>query len=110
MATQRSIFDPDPPAPKRSRAYHVHGGHATAEEHAAGTARAETQMDRVVTFFRERKGERFTPWQVSAALGIHIVSCRRAISNATRDGLLLHHRADRRPGPMGEKCGTWEAA
>jgi hypothetical protein len=39
-----------------------------------------------------------------------ITSVRRALTNLTNRGLLIHHKADRRPGPFGAKESTWSLA
>jgi hypothetical protein len=100
-------------SPRRPRAglhpsFHVRS-HTTPEEVILGEVRAERQEDRVLSWMRTNLG-RHTPWEVADAMGLHVVSARRAITNLTARGLLRRWPADRREaGPLRSKSSTWEA-
>jgi hypothetical protein len=106
-------FTLEPPVPRRlrpRRSFHVRSSMAYAEV-LAGEGRASTQETAVLAYFESRRSHRLTPWDVSDALGIFIVSTRRAITNLCNAGLLVMHPSDRRlAGPYGQKSCTWEVA
>jgi hypothetical protein len=108
-----------PEAPRAGRLRHHHvRSHETVDEAIAGEARAIRQEDVLVAWFEVQTyvlpSVRFTPSQVwkllGEGLGWPLTSCRRACSNATRDGRLVHHPEDRRDGLYGAKEGTWSLA
>jgi hypothetical protein len=87
--------------------------HVPGEEAVLGDVRALRQEDRVLEWMKARRGQRFTPWEVAEALGMFVVSVRRAMTNLANalPPRLVHHPEDRRAsGPMGSKSSTWEAA
>lgn len=128
--TQLGLFDRKP-AEHRPRSFHVRS-HQTVEEVSAGEAKAKRQEGAILEFFRYHDDQgnghhtRWTPSEVHAAIVsmgqfVHetfrgprpilpVTSVRRAITNLTTAGLLVHHRADRRPGPYGAKESTWSLA
>jgi hypothetical protein len=108
MATQRSIFDPEPPAPKPPRAFHARA-HVKPSEALAGEQRNRAQSAEILAVFRP--GVRLTPWEAFDILGgrFPITSVRRCLTDSSRHGgPLEHHETDRRPsGPYQAMSGTW---
>lgn len=109
-------LDLAPEQPRRRRAearssFHVRS-HVTAEEAAGGEERTARQEDAIVEWFRARpRGSRSTPSEVHAAFPRWpITSIRRALTNATRAGLLIHYPGYRRRGPHGAMESTWGLA
>ena len=104
------------PTPRRRqrRAFHVRS-HTTLHEAQAGEERAKRGDAAVLALFRP--GQRLTPSQVH---GLFLDECgppaplltsvRRAITNLTDRGLLIHYPADRRMGPHGARESTWGLA
>jgi len=101
----------DAPAPKARRAAALRSFKARDESPAealAGERRALGQEEILLAFFRDRPGERFTPWELTERFGICINSVRRALTQLTDRGDLIDHRTDRRPsGPYGQRSRTW---
>lgn len=109
---QEQLFPPSTPEPER-RSFHVRS-HVTAIEAQEGEARAKRQEDVILALF-QRLRCRLTPSEVwfddcCWNRGWPLTSVRRALSNLTRRGLLIHYKADRRPGPMGSKESAWGLA
>lgn len=101
---------PQPMAPARS--YHVRS-HQTAAEVQAGEANANRQEDTVLGWFKTHPAVRVTPsefWRWEVVAKWPLTSVRRALSNLTRQGWLVHYRADRRPGLYGANESTWGLA
>lgn len=127
--SQQLGLELEPPKAPRTDArtsFHVRS-HVTAPEAAGGEERARLQDSRVLQLFREvakdadaedpTAGKRLTPSQVLVSwrivYGGHsppITSIRRAITNLTARGLLVHYAGDRRPGPHGAMESTWGLA
>lgn len=113
----RLRLDADPPKAERAsglRSYHVRS-HQTADEAVAGEKRAGRQDQRILEVFRSyAHGRRLTPSQVHGLLCDEtgppaplLTSIRRALTNLTASGKLVHYPADRREGPHGAKESTW---
>lgn len=111
----------DPPRRRRTatlRAAHLQGQPVTVDEALALEKRANGQDKRVLAVFQTcARGRALTPSQVRAYLCNEtdppaplLTSIRRALTNLTKRGLLVHHKADRRPGPHGSKESTWGLA
>lgn len=109
-------FEEQPPRrrPRRARSFHVRS-HMTVEDVAAGEAKAQGQDALVLRQFKP--GARLTPSDVQWLLTEHepppaplLTSIRRSLTNLTKRGQLVHHPADRRPGPRGSKESTWSLA
>jgi hypothetical protein len=105
---------PDPPKRRRAVArssFHVRS-HVTTEEAAAGEERAATQEAQVLDHFRASSpGRRWTPSEMAFYFPAWpITSIRRALTNLTARGWLVHFPADRRPGPHGARESTWGLA
>jgi hypothetical protein len=99
-----------PGAERQPRRFHARA-HMPLAEQQAGEARAKDQEARVLRFFHAYAPNRATPWDVAEAVGLPITSARRACTNLTKAGLLVHHRTDRRrAGPYGALSATWSAA
>lgn len=116
MSQQLGLPLDDAPAPARKprRSFHVRS-HVTVEEALAGERKAQRQDRRVLEVFRP--GQRLTPSQVHGLLCDEtgppaplLTSIRRSLTNLTRRGVLVHYRADRRPGPRGARESTWGLA
>ncbi len=73
----------------------------TPAEALEGEARAVRQEDALLAWFRLHPGRRFAPSEVHELAGLTcpITSVRRALTNLTNRGELVHHPEDRRPGP-----------
>lgn len=86
--------------------------HMSVAEVEAGRVQAGRQEAAIIRWFqRQPAGERFTPSFVAAAfLCWPKTSIRRAMSSATRKGLLTHWPGDRRPGPHGASESVWSLA
>lgn len=114
MADQLGLdLEEQPRAPRTDarEAFHVRS-HVTAEEAAEGEARAASQDDQVLAFFRAcSPGRRWTPSEAYFYFSTWpITSLRRSFTNLTVRGLLVHYPADRRPGPRGARESTWGLA
>lgn len=103
------------------RSFHIGqpGGHASIDEALDGERAAQRQEDMILGWFRQCEEAvpgaraRWTPSDVHSEHPFRywpITSVRRALTNLTTRGLLLHHRTDRRPGPYGAKESTWSLA
>lgn len=106
-------LDLDAPKMERASAYRsAHfRSHVTVPEAYETESRARRQDGAVLAFFRARPGERFTPSRVHEYFPQWpLTSIRRSLTNLTGRGLLTHHKADRRPGPLGAKESTWSLA
>jgi hypothetical protein len=113
---------PDPPRQERTQALRSHHvrSHQTAEEALAGEARARAQEASILGYFQAFAGTaacegatpgRWTPSEVHAVFPQWpVTSIRRALTNLTSAGRLVHYPADRRPGPRGARESTWGLA
>jgi hypothetical protein len=75
-----------------------------------GERKAQRQEDLVLEWFRAHPGARVTPselkrWEIAARWPL--TSVRRALSNLTHAGYLVHYKAERRPGPYGANESCW---
>lgn len=116
MKQQLALDLADPPRRERAAALrsahfrsHVPADEALARETAAGR-----QERRILAVFQHRPGACLTPSQVRGLLCDEcgpqaplLTSVRRALTNLTTRGKLVHHETDRRPGPHGAKESTW---
>lgn len=106
-------------APKQERAapikpkvsFHVRSS-MTVDEVLGGEESAEGQEDVLLKFFLlySREGERWTPSEIHARPQFQrwpVTSVRRALTDLTKAGQLVHHQSDRRPGPYGANESTW---
>jgi hypothetical protein len=105
---------PGPPRRRRAGArssFHVRS-HVTAEEAAAGEARALGQEAAILgDFLIWGPLARVTPSELHRYFpDLPITSIRRALTNLTKRGRLIHYKADRRPGPHGAAESTWGLA
>lgn len=106
-------LEPEKP-PRRKRtgvlvSFHVRS-HVAPQEALEGEQRAQTQEEAILAWMRAYEG-RHTPYAVAEALALCVNSARRAMTNLTRRGLLVHWKGDRRPaGPWGQSSSTWSAA
>lgn len=94
------------------RSFHAQHVHMTVEEAKAGEKRASRQEIAVLAHFRSLPaGTRLTPSELWKAMGGEafwpVTSCRRALTNATQRGDLVHHKADRIEGPWGALESKW---
>lgn len=92
--------------------YHVRS-HQTVAEVLAGEAKAQRQEDIVLEWFKGHPTIRATPsevWRWEVLGTWPLTSVRRAITNLTKRGWLVHYKADRRPGPYGANESTWGLA
>lgn len=85
------------------------------DEAIAAVRDAKRQEDAVLAFFRAAPAGMFSPSQVFAACerqGKHwpLTSIRRAITNLTSAGALVHLRDMTRPGPYGKPETLWRLA
>lgn len=115
---------PQRPRTAALRAFHVSqpGGHVSVPEALEGDRKAIRQEDAILAWLRREYQLnysavgliwplRYTPSSVAAAFPQWpLTSIRRALTNLTTRGLLTHHKADRRPGPLGSKESTWSLA
>jgi hypothetical protein len=115
----------DPPRPPRRRraaaleSFHVQS-HMPVDEVLAGEREAARQEAAILGYFETFRRTtlvaggvpgRFTPSEVAGMFpDWPITSIRRAMTNLTTRGKLVHHRKDRRPGPHGAKESTWSLA
>ena len=105
-----------PRKPRRAVLRSFHARLESPAEALAGEARAGRQERRVLAWMRaEPRASRWTPTDVWRALGGDDgfgpkTSVRRALTNLTARGLLVHHREDRRPGPHGARESCWSLA
>ena len=107
-------------APRERRASAVSSFHPRLEnvtEAMAGEARAQRQEEAVLWWFQACDkvipGVRWTPSAVHEEQSFRmwpITSVRRALTNLTTKGLLVHHRTDREVGPLGSKESKWSLA
>lgn len=96
---------------KRGPAFHTPRHVLPFEEQGAGERQAQSQDARVLAWMRAHPGRHIPP-DVHAGLEAENVwilekSVRRALTNLTARGELVHHTTDRRPGPFGMNS-TWE--
>lgn len=119
MSDQLELGFVAPEAPRTARLRHHHvRAHQPADEALAGEQRAIRQEEVLVAWFEVQSyvlhDVRFTPSQVwkmlGEGLGWPLTSTRRAMTNATNAGLLVHHQDDRREGLYGAREGTWSLA
>lgn len=106
--TQLGLFDRTPPEPE-APSFHVRS-HVTVSEAEEGERRAQRQEDLLLEWFRSYPDARPTPselWMIEICKGWPLTSVRRALSNLTRAGYLVHYKADRRPGPYGANESCW---
>ena len=79
-------------------------------ELGASEAKAVKQEDIVIDFFRRYPDKEFTPWEVLESCPhmkhTPITSVRRAMTNLTKDGLLVKTQ-NKRVGTYGAKSYTW---
>lgn len=120
MADQLGLDLDDQPRAERTgvlESFHVRA-HMSAEEALAGERKARGQDARILAVFVNAvPGMRMTASRVELALVDYgppptplLTSIRRALTNLTRRGLLVHYPADRRPGPRGARESTWGLA
>lgn len=117
MTAEQSRLDFDAPTQPRTAAlesFHVRS-HMTAEEALEGERRANRQEALVLAYLRSRPpGLRVTPSALWSALGGEafgpLTSLRRALTNLTVRGVLVHHQQERRVGPYGSKESCWSLA
>lgn len=103
---------PEAPRAAALRRHHVRS-HQTVEEAQAGELRAARQQDVILSWFGWTGGDRWTPSEVHTAVSggeWPLTSTRRALTNLTKAGKLVHHPHERREGPFGVKESTWSAA
>jgi hypothetical protein len=108
---------PETPRASTPNSYHVRS-HQTVAEVQAGESRAAAQDTRVLEVFRARgRGRRLTPSRVHGYMCDEcgpraplLTSIRRALTNLTRRGLLVHYKGDRKDGPRGATESTWGLA
>lgn len=87
--------------------FHVQS-HVTVPEALAGEKKAKRQEDAILDYFRLRPVQRFTPSEVAAQFPQWpLTSVRRAMTNLSKAGALVHYPADRRPGPYGAAESSW---
>lgn len=122
MADQLDLGMEDAPPRRRRTATlrhaHLQGQPVTVDEALLLEKRAGAQDARVLDVFRDRPASaRLTPTQVTMSLldigpepAPLLTSVRRALSNLTRRGLLVHFPRDRRQGPRGSSESTWGLA
>ena len=84
----------------------------TVPEALVGEARAVRQEETLLAWFRLRPGRRFTPSEVHALAGLRceLTSVRRALTNLSDAGLLVHYERDRVPSPRGGRESKWSLA
>lgn len=87
------------------------------DEALAGEARAQRQEAVLLEWFRAgdllAAGLRWTPSEIHNRPAFRtwpLTSVRRALTNLTARGYLVHHKADRRQGPRGARESTWSLA
>jgi Fe2+ or Zn2+ uptake regulation protein len=96
--------------------YHISSPATSLQEALAGEKRARGQEALVLALFQALDGEHLTPSEVCNKINqgrikpILLWSVRRAITNLTTRGLLVHHKHDRRPGPYTSLQSTWGLA
>lgn len=108
------------PTPRRRQrlAFHAEHVHMTVEEAQAGEKKASAQDAAILRLMQHpaNAGHRWTPTEVWWSMGGDPptgwlkTSIRRALTNLTNRGLLIHYKADRREGPHGAKESTWGLA
>jgi len=110
-------LEPQPKAPRAAVLRHAYlrAQPVPAAEALALEARAMRQDTRVLAVFRP--GRTLTPSQVHGYLCDEcgapaplLTSIRRALTNLTRRGLLVHYPRERRDGPRGSTESTWGLA
>lgn len=113
MAQQLGLpLDDAPKKPRRGalRSFHARS-HVPVAEALAGENRNRGQEECVLAWIRDLgEGRRFTPREVHRAFpGLELTSVRRALSDLTKAGRLVHHDEDLRRGPKGTES-TWGIA
>lgn len=110
-------LEPAPTVPRAAalRSFHAKHLHVSVPEALAGERRAAKQNEAILRWFQLRRlsrdRPRWTPSEVHAVFSSWpITSVRRALTTLTTRGLLIHYRADRRPGPRGARESTWGLA
>ena len=96
-------------APRQRRKAGLRSFHPRLESPAealAGEERAGRQEARVLDWLRAHPG-RHTPSVVADALGLQLVSCRRALTNLADAGDITHHERDRVRSPRGGMESKW---
>lgn len=100
---------PQQPRTGALRSFHIQS-HVSVAEALEGERRAAGQEADVLCFFQTNPG-RWMPSQVHREFpGWPITSVRRALTNLTAAGKLIHHTSDRRMGPHGSKESVWSLA
>lgn len=99
--------------PRTLSSYHVSSPATTLPEALAGEKRARSQEAAIFRLFYGLDGEHLTPSEVANKVNRGrerpwpLTSIRRALTNMTKRGLLVHHPYDRRPGPYVALESTW---
>jgi predicted transcriptional regulator len=105
-------LDDAPKMPRRGalRSFHARG-HVRPADALAGEARNRGQEECIHAWIRAQgAGRRFTPREVHAAFpGLELTSVRRALTDLTTAGRLVHYDEDLRRGPKGTES-TWAVA
>lgn len=98
-----------PREPRKAALRSFHPRLENVEEALAGEARAMSQEQALLEWFRQLPGRRFTASEVHGRSGAKgpLTSTRRALTNLAKRGEILHHRTDRRPGPFGARESLW---
>lgn len=115
MIARQLGLDLEPPrVPAALSSFHVRS-EMTPAEALAGESRARTQEALILGWFeaedRRRPGARFTPSDVHAAFDWYeLTSIRRALTNMTTAGDLVHWPKDRVPSPRGAMESRWSLA
>lgn len=114
------VLDAPPPRRRRAAALCSHHlrSHQPADEALEGEKKAAAQEEAILELLRADADacqawdkRRWTPSEVHEAFRRWpITSIRRALTNLTNRGLLIHYPADRRQGPRGGKESTWGLA
>ena len=108
MSEQLSLLEPPARVPATISSFHPNEGQPLAEA-LAGEERARSQEVCILEWMRRQPvGARLAPSDVHEAFDWWpITSIRRALSNLTKKGHLVHFPKERVDGPLGSKESTW---
>jgi hypothetical protein len=76
-------------------------------ERLAGELYVARQNERILAWLRARPLGKFTPWEISEALGICVNSVRRACTDMTHSGDLARSENRVESGPYRKKSYMW---
>jgi len=110
LTDQLGLFDAKPPKAWRAsalRSLHVRHLNLQADEALVADQRAQSQEEKLLTYFQDNPGARLTRHDVHQLLGFHVSSAGRSLSNLAKRGYLRKVKSEHRAGE-GATCHPYE--